>query len=130
MGKDKKDKKDKEKDQEKENSQELAKSIGDELRRGELDSNELEVVEACKITRFYRVPSARFRTADDIVRYYGYRIGDKVGVGQVAMGNSLQVTPSFNKLIFCISWPRVDLEKFTIPLTQRLASWLPASRWT
>lgn len=59
----------------------LAKSIGDELRRGDLDSNELEVVDASKITRFYRVPSARFKTADQIVRYYGYRLGDKLAEG-------------------------------------------------
>ena len=79
MGKDKD--KDKDGKDNKENSarqDELAKSIGEELRRGELDSNELEVVEASKITRFYKVPSARFKTADDIIRYYGYRIGDKV----------------------------------------------------
>ena len=60
------------------NNDDLAKSIGDELKRGELDSNELEVVDPSKITRFYRVPSARFKTANEIVRYYGYRLGDKV----------------------------------------------------
>jgi len=52
--------------------------MGEELKRGELDSNELEVVDASKITRFYRVPSARFKTVEEIVSHYGYRLGDKV----------------------------------------------------
>lgn len=62
-------------------SDDLTKSLNDELAKGQLDSNELEVVDPCKITRFYKVPSKRFKTPDDIVKYYGYKLGEKLAEG-------------------------------------------------
>ena len=58
-------------------NQDQSNNIG-ELKRGELDSDELESVDPTKITRFYRVPSARFKTANEIICHYGYRLGDEV----------------------------------------------------
>ena len=58
-----------------------AKTVSQDLRAGALDSNELEDVAANKLTKFYRVPNARFKSAEDIIKYYGYELGDKIAEG-------------------------------------------------
>jgi len=46
-----------------------------------IESRDLELMDADRITRFYRVPCTRFKHPDDIVRHYGYRLGERIAEG-------------------------------------------------
>lgn len=63
------------------NTDPQTKSVSQDLRAGALDSNDLEGLDAKKLTKFYRVPNARFKTPEDIIKYYGYELKEKIAEG-------------------------------------------------
>lgn len=63
------------------NTDPQTKSVSQDLRAGALDSSDLETLDAKKLTKFYRVPNARFKTAQDIIKFYGYELGEKIAEG-------------------------------------------------
>lgn len=87
------------------NNRDLAKSVGEAMRAQQqqgkqqpeaselIDSKDLEIMDADKITRFYRIPSARFKTVEQLITYYGYRLGDKLaegGFGQIFLATHVK----------------------------------------
>lgn len=73
----------------------------------QMDSHDLDNIDPNKITRIYKIPSSRFQNEDEIVHYYGYTLGDKLGEG--GFGVIYVATHTRSKIK--VACKKVDLSK-------------------
>lgn len=70
-------------------------------------SNDLKYIDASKLTRVYAVPSERFKTEEEIIKYYGYELGEQLGHGAFGI---IYVAKHFRTQLK-VACKKVDLKK-------------------